>query len=227
MKTKKSTTTDLERYRGLFFEIGFILTLGFVLLAFEWGVKPEENKTPEAPESASILQESTPVTTQTEPEQQTPPPPVPPEEIEIVIDQVEIKDDFTFGTTEIDPGGEIDVRSFNEPEGTDESSRIYVNVSQMPQFRGGGSLKFRNYVAENIQYPEQAKRHGVSGTIIVQFVIDERGEIAQVKLLRKLDPALDQEVLRVIRNAPGWTPGEQSGKKVKVLYSIPISFQLN
>lgn len=72
----------------------------------------------------------------------------------------------------------------------------------------------------------EARILGIDGTVIVQFVVDEKGYVSQVTLARSIDPYLDQEAIRVIRSSPRWEPGIQAGKPVSVLFSVPVKFEL-
>ena len=76
------------------------------------------------------------------------------------------------------------------------------------------------------KYPPIAQENGIEGTVTVQFVIDETGKISNAKVLKPVDPILDKEALRVVLNAPKWTPGKQRGQAVKVAMQIPVRFRL-
>jgi TonB family protein len=104
---------------------------------------------------------------------------------------------------------------------------LYYIVDQMPTFNGGDpAVEFRKFISGNLKYPEIAAKNGVSGRVIVQFTVDKKGKIADAVVVRSVDPALDNEALRVILASPKWTPGKQDGKKVNVLYTFPINFTL-
>jgi periplasmic protein TonB len=97
----------------------------------------------------------------------------------------------------------------------------------MPTFNGGDpAVEFRKFISGNLKYPEIAAKNGVSGRVIVQFTVDKKGKIADAVVVRSVDPALDNEALRVILASPKWTPGKQDGKKANVLYTFPINFTL-
>ena len=96
----------------------------------------------------------------------------------------------------------------------------------MPEFPGG-ELAMRKYLADHVQYPEIAKENGLSGKVFVQFVVNQKGEIENVKIARGVDPALDKEAMRVVQSLPKWKPGSQLGKPVRVSFTVPINFQLN
>ena len=106
------------------------------------------------------------------------------------------------------------------------SNRVYDVVEQMPSFPGGIS-GLRTYLNQNIRYPAEAQETCVQGRVVVSFVVGKDGHISDVTVLRSVDPSLDKEAVRVIRNMPRWTPGKQGGEPVKVRYNVPVSFRLN
>ena len=106
------------------------------------------------------------------------------------------------------------------------SNRVYDVVEQMPSFPGGIS-GLRTYLNQNIRYPAEAQENCVQGRVVVSFVVEKDGHISDVTVLRSVDPSLDKEAVRVIRNMPRWTPGKQGGEPVRVRYNVPVSFRLN
>ena len=101
----------------------------------------------------------------------------------------------------------------------------FVVVEEMPQFPGGNEA-MQKYIAENLKYPKTAIK-GEQGRVIVSFVINKRGKVGDVKLIRSVSPELDAEAVRVIQDMPDWIPGKQRGKAVNVRYTIPIVFKLS
>ena len=228
MEPKKSKKANLENKKGLFLEIGFIVALGLVLLAFEWTSRPEKVKGFETEKESDVVQENVPVTRQEK--QKEPPPPPPPsstEQLNIVDNDVEIEDELRLEETEADQDTEVQIDAFaDQEEEEEEEQQIFVVVEDMPTFKGGGVSAFRNYVQKNIKYPTVAAENGIEGTVFVKFVVDTDGGISNVEVMRGVDPALDDEAKRVIRNAPKWEPGKQRGKPVRVQFTIPIVFKL-
>lgn len=103
---------------------------------------------------------------------------------------------------------------------------VYDVVEQMPSFPGGIS-GLRTYLNQNIRYPAEAQETCVQGRVVVSFVVGKDGHISDVTVLRSVDPSLDKEAIRVVRNMPRWTPGKQGGEPVRVRYNVPVSFRLN
>ena len=95
----------------------------------------------------------------------------------------------------------------------------------MPEFPGGVKA-LMSYLAKNIEYPKEAENAGMQGRVVVQFVVNTDGSIEDAKVVRAVDPLLDQEAIRVINTMPKWKPGMQDGKTVRVKYTVPIMFRL-
>lgn len=100
-------------------------------------------------------------------------------------------------------------------------------VSRMPSFPGGDAEMFR-WIASHLNYPEQAREAGVSGPVVLQFLVTKDGSIQDIQVVKT--PAggaiLGREAVRVVQSMPRWTPGEHNGKPVKVKFTLPLRFNL-
>ncbi len=103
---------------------------------------------------------------------------------------------------------------------------VFTVVEKMPQFPGGDQALFK-YLSNSVKYPVEAQKTGVQGRVICQYVVNENGAITDVSVVRGVDPALDEEAIRVLKAMPNWIPGEQRGQKVSVKYTLPINFKLD
>lgn len=120
----------------------------------------------------------------------------------------------------------VGVASLTEnPAASDDQSPPFVMVEQMPQFPGGEKAMMQ-YIGSNLKYPKDAAAEKVEGRVIVRFVVSKIGEISNVTIIRSLDPRCDEEVIRIVREMPKWTPGKQGGKEVDVYYTLPILYKL-
>ncbi|MBP5713320.1 MAG: TonB family protein [Prevotella sp.] len=99
-------------------------------------------------------------------------------------------------------------------------------VEEMPQFPGGMAA-LMEFLSKNIRYPKEAFEANKQGRVIANFVIETDGSISEAKVVKSVDPSLDEEAIRVINAMPNWTPGKQSGKAVRVKYTVPINFRLD
>jgi protein TonB len=107
-----------------------------------------------------------------------------------------------------------------------EEEPVFFIVEEMPSFQGKGEDGFRQFIAKNLRYPEIAAENGISGRVYVQFAVNSKGQVVDAVVVRGIDPALDQEALRVVTSSPRWEPGRQRGTPVKVQFTFPINFIL-
>lgn len=104
---------------------------------------------------------------------------------------------------------------------------IFVIVEEMPEFPGGEE-ELRKYIAEHVQYPEDAKVQKQEGKVFIKFVIDKEGNVRDAEIVNGTRfESLNNEALRVIKSMPQWKPGKQRGQNVNVSFVVPINFQLN
>jgi Ca-activated chloride channel family protein len=82
------------------------------------------------------------------------------------------------------------------------------------------------YLNKNIKYPKTDLDKGVSGKVVVQFVIDTLGYVTDSKVIKSVSPTIDAEALRVVNSMPQWKPATQQGKAVNVKFTMPINFSL-
>ena len=95
----------------------------------------------------------------------------------------------------------------------------------MPSFPDGTEAMYR-YIYSSIKYPAEAKAKGISGQVIVQFVVSKEGEIQKAKVVRGLVGGLNEEALRIVNSMPTWSPGLHNGRPVPVTFTLPIKFVL-
>jgi len=104
--------------------------------------------------------------------------------------------------------------------------QVFIVVEEQASFQGGNVDQFRTWVTKNLKYPEIAVKKGISGKVYVQYAINSKGDVVDVKVVRGVDPSLDKEAIRVISSSPKWEPAKQRGTKVKQQFTIPIAFSL-
>ena len=128
---------------------------------------------------------------------------------------------------EIEPKTENDTdimisELFSEPEPIIEE--IFEVVEEDPEFIGG-MAKLYEYLYKNVQYPEIARENGIQGKVFVKFLVWKDGTIRDVKVVKSVHKALDNEAIRLVKTMPKWAPGKQRGKPVKCYRTIPIKFK--
>lgn len=102
---------------------------------------------------------------------------------------------------------------------------VYYFADQMPVYPGGQAA-IMQYLTKEVKYPAEALKKGISGNVLVQFVVGKKGKLSDFKVVRGVDPLLDAEALRAVKGLPGkWIGGRNKGKRVRVLYTIPVNFQ--
>lgn len=228
MEAKKAKKANLERNRGIFLQLGLILVLSLVLIAFEWTTRPNTDDDEKLVAETTFEVEEMQVTRREEQ-----PKPEPQEQqkvteiLNIVEDDVDIDDDFDFDV-EADASTEFEFTGFvDDMEEEFEEEEVFYIVEDMPTFNGGEpAVEFRKYIAQNLRYPDIAAENGISGRVIVQFAVNKQGRVVDAVVVAGVDPALDKEAIRVVTTSPPWTPGKQRGKPVKVLFTFPINFVL-
>lgn len=101
-----------------------------------------------------------------------------------------------------------------------------VSPEIMPEFIGGEEALIR-FLNKKIIYPKYEIEQGIVGTVIVEFVVDKDGSINDAKIIKGVTAGMNQEALRVVKMMPKWKPGIQGGEPVKVLFNVPITFELD
>jgi len=225
MEQKKSPKANLEDKRVIFTQIGLVLALAVVLLAFEWKTYEKQKLDLMTRVVEDVPEEMVQITQQNKP----PPPPKPPPQttvINIVEDDVEIEDEIEIDAeadqeTEIEEYIPIEIEEEEVME-----AEIFTVVEAMPEFQGGDAARIK-FLQENIKYPQMAKESGIQGRVYVTFVVEKNGKITDVKVLRGIGGGCDEEAVRVINSMPNWKAGKQRGKPVRVQFNMPIKFTLH
>jgi len=118
------------------------------------------------------------------------------------------------------------VTGFSQESKVTAEEEVFTIVESMPDFVSGRD-GLSKYFKDNLNYPEEAKKNSIQGTVYVNFVVNKEGEIIGAKILRGVHDLLDEEALRLMNAMPKWKPGTQRGKRVAVSYNLPIKFRLD
>lgn len=209
---------DIYQKRSLFFSVGLLLSLGGVTTAFEW--KTADTKIDLLAERTTNTVEElidVPPTQQLQP----PPPVIQQPQIVEVPDAVEINENLNIEFDVEAPRLDLPVAETAPVEEETEEVFTIVEEAAMPV---GGMTAFYKYLQENVRYPAVARRNGVEGKVMVQFVVGKDGTISEVKVLRGIGAGCDEEAVRVMEKAPRWNAGRQRGKPVRQRCMLPIVF---
>jgi len=225
MELKKSKKADLEKIRIVFFQIGLLVVLSLILIAFDWKTEPDQENW----QNFLITEKFEEELPASLPREAIKPPALKPfliDIINIVPDDVEV-DEPIFINPEATGETVYDYNRWNDGPEKIIDDIPFIVVEEMPKFNGGkAETEFTRYIAENTHYPAIAADNGIGGKVFVKFVVDSKGRVTDVTILSPVDPALDNEALRVITSSPLWTPGKQRSKPVKVQFVFPINFVL-
>ncbi len=224
METKKNDIVNIERLKGDFFLLGMVISISLSLIAFEWNSPGPDYS--DLNLQFGAFEAEVDIINTFQKKKLKPPPPVVVEKFELVKDTEELFKEFkpvSLETKETEP---IEFH-LTEPgvNGTEEPD-FFVIVEDMPQFQGGGLDNFHKFILNQVIYPALPLENGIGGTVILSFIIDEKGKLTQIEILRNAHPELDKEAMRVLSSSPDWTPGKQRGNPVKVKFTIPIKFNL-
>ena len=223
MEAKKNPEADLEKTRGLFLNVGFILALLIVIGAFRY--HSGETELADLGEVQDTFEEMKDIPLTEQPPPPPPPPPVPPEPVP--VPEEEIEEEIIEYNFESDFDEDTEILDFAITEDIEEevADEIFDVVEDQPEFPGGEAALY-SYLGENINYPSQARRMGIEGRVYVQFVVDRDGSITQVQAVRGIGAGCDEEAVRVVKAMPKWDPGRQRGRAVRVKMIVPITFKL-
>ena len=99
----------------------------------------------------------------------------------------------------------------------------YTVDATLPTFKGG-TFDFLEYLSKSLHYPPSEREKNVQGRVVVSFIVEKNGSLSNVKAIQSLNPNMDAEAIRVVKNSPKWIPGTQFGRPVRASYIVPINF---
>ena len=231
MTPKKSEKANLEKHRSAFFQLGLVVALSVSLVAFEWAspilkkveFRGQQTKVEEPYLISEIIPKKEESTQQKKSQIN---------ETEKPSEKFEVKDSVKTQTEIKTP--DIPIENFGE-EGKDDTVAIETGVKistfkinevdVLPEFPGGREA-LKKFLADNTKYPHQARERNVEGIVKVSFVVDENGNVIDVKLLNDIGHNCGKEAMRVVNSMPKWKPAKISGKAVPVYYEVKINFLL-
>jgi len=227
MNSKKSPNANLEKKRGLFFQIGLLITLLVTLAVFESSteITIKSEKEDEKDPRSEIKYKVIPVTVI---KKKIPPPKPKPPTIEKPIVIKVIKDGVKFKPDEDQPKTtDVDgpVLDLDPPVELTGEPIPFVQVERKPRFPGGETAMYK-FLRDNVRYCPWELKERVKGRVVVSFVIGIDGCIEDVKLLMSLRPCLDKQVINAVHKMPCWSPGLQRDKPVPVSYTLPYRFSI-
>ena len=233
MPVVKSPEADLRRRHPRYQQIGLALSLGLVVLAFTVPVEPSDPPAVVAEANEPFVLEPIPPTLPPAPP--PPPPPAPPPPVEIPADQEvaeDILDDFVLDPEAAQPisptapeAPVVTAPSLDAPPEPpvaveDSQDEVFEVAEVQPELIGG-----LEGLQSRVEYPEFARRAGIEGQVVVQFVVDERGNVVDPVVLRSPNDLLSEAAVKAVQESR-FTPGQQRGRPVKVRFAVPVTFRL-
>ena len=225
MEIKKSPKADLKNKRGLLLDIGLVVSLLLVIGAFSY--TPEEKRIEKVDLQAPIVEEQIVEITR-----QDQKPPETPRKVEVkaisdllqvVTNDTKIATNLDF--TEFDEDVEV-VQTVPVEEEVVEDDQPFLIAETMPSFQGGDLNTFRNWVQQNVKFPQIALENGIQGRVVLSFVIEKDGRLTNIQVLQTPDRSLSEEAVRVLSKSPKWSPGKQRNQVVRVKYTLPVDFRV-
>ena len=234
MEQKKNKQVNLEDEKKTSFLLGLVFVLSLLFVALEFNHVPDsltydENIIDELAqdlEMVSTLEKDDINEIAIIPQKQASSERIKIVDEETTIDNAEV----------VQESGTLDAFSQEETEkpepqilpsttASDDAPLRFRIVSQLPEFPGG-MVEYMKWLTKNLRYPEVARQQGIQGKVVVSFIVNTDGSIADAKIASSVDPVLDREAMRVIRMMPRWKPGIQNDQPCRTMFAVPIVFKL-
>jgi protein TonB len=228
MIAKKTDKGNLENKRGLFLLVGFAVVLALIYAGFE--LFANEDKAPafemNDDEFITVVDDDVIAT------DQTPPPPPEPQQqtqevvLNIVENNIQVNTDLDFSVDFDETESIVDVAdeevAIVEEESDQEPPMMFTE--EMPEYPGGDEALLA-FLQREIQYPEVARNNGITGTVLIEFVVEKDGRVSNAKVKVPLFPECDKEAVRGVMAMPKWKPGKNMGKPVRCFFQVPVTFR--
>jgi len=248
----KYSEVNVFKWSNTFLKIGMVMSLAFVVLAFNYTTFEKEKFKDFEIEVPEEIDQEPPITR--DPPKPPPPPPPPPVKIEIPDEPLE-EDTVVFvdQTLEVEevveappppsPKEEAPVKPILPPIEEDDSGTAVIFAEQMPRFPGCEDLAadkkaadkcattaLLKFLSSKLNYPALARENGVQGTVVIRFIVEKDGNLTDMEIVKDPGAGLGREALRVVKlmnNMEGkWTPGKQNAHPVRVRFNLPVKFHL-
>lgn len=217
------TRSSLRHQYFLHLEIGLLFALAVLVVAFQVDFSTEDSFRVRMDEQETVDMKQV---QQTQQESEPPPPPQPPVPMEVPNSQVLEQQDVDFDAS-LDLDESLDTRQKpsaasdeDEEEAEDVKDEIFVAVEESPELIGGMAA-----LREAVEYPRIARKAGVEGRVIVQFVVEKNGNVQDPTVIRHVHSLLDKAAIEAVKQQK-FKPGKQRGRPVRVQMSLPVTFTL-
>ncbi len=225
MEAKKNPKQDLQRQSFKFFLIGLSISVALTITAFEWRTQKREPVPPTFDSPTEIMFEVKPTVHEV-----IPPAPIPikqnvPLSKSVALITLTEIDNSSVETDDVPLTDDIDV---NVPIATipEETGPVIFTTPELMPMPIGGYKSFYEQLSNSVRYPRQAQRNHTEGKVFVEFIIDQQGNVSDLKIIKGIGDGCDEEAMRVLL-LTRWQPGKQRGVPVKVRMTLPLTFKLN
>ena len=228
MIAKKTDKGNLENKRGMFLRVGFAVVLALVYAGFELFANEDKVAALDLSDDdfITVVDDDVIATDQTPP----PPPEQPQQQQEVVLNIVEnniqVSTDISFDVefTEDEVIADASDEEIEVVEDAAEDEPPMMFTEEMPEYPGGPEA-LNAFLTREIQYPEVARNNGITGTVLIEFVVEKDGRVSNAKVKVPLFPECDKEAVRGVMAMPKWKPGKNMGKPVRCFYQVPVTFR--
>jgi len=237
LEIKKSYQADLENKRPTAFLLGFILAFALIFVGLQYKQQPQTyDDIEELFDDLTQDLEMKPLDEKKDMVSAEPSAPVSKAVTEKIkaVEKVEKEPEkISPNTSELlvgDGKGTVDnaevTAAIPQTPATleDESVELYEE-DILPQFPGGWAA-FTQWLTKNLRYPPIAKQKKIQGEVAVTFIVNKDGTVADIKVVKSVDPILDREAIRVMKKMPKWKPGIIKNKPCRSMMAVPIVFSL-
>ena len=244
MEIKKSNSARLDDKRVTFFLLGLILAFSFIFVGLQYQSNGQDSDFDS--ESLEDLSQDLELSAPTEQKDMVSAEAVSAPASKAITQEVKASDKveqapqkISATTSELvigDGQGAVDGADVKEavpetvvdnsnPSAIAEAPINFTIVQKIPEFPGGWSV-FMQWLTKNLKYPVAAKQGKIQGMVVVSFVVNKDGSVADVKISKSADPLLDREALRVMKMMPKWKPGMEKNKVCRTMIAVPVVFKL-
>lgn len=228
MEEKKSFKANLDGQRTQRFLLGLVVALACLFVGLEYRAEPDDPL--DDPELLARLSTEEELTSfmKTDNELQLAPKAETKPTIKLKIVEEEPLEELMQEENPLETDMDDDMEAMEEEEPpkplTEEEEAKFRIVQDLPQFPGG-LIEFSKWLTRNLKYPKALEDHKLEGQVVAEFMVNTDGSVTDVKIVRSLHTLCDNEVLRVLRMMPRWTPGIENDQPCRTKVCVPVLFR--
>ena len=232
MEEKKSLRANLDNKRLHGFLLGFVVALTFLFVGLEYTVEPDDPlddpdllaRLDNEQELSSFMKDDRELELAPKAEEK------PTLKLKIVDDEptpeelIQQDEPVESDVSDDMEALEDEEEDTEPPKMSEEEELKFRIVRDLPQFPGG-PIEFMKWLTRNLKYPKALEAQKLEGVVVADFIVNEDGSVTDVSIKKPLHALCDNEVLRVLRTMPRWTPGIENDKPCRTNVCIPVVFK--